>query len=83
MKKILKKEKISARQLALRAGIDQPSLCKLLNEQLKSTCDCLERVLKPLGYEIEFKKKGRDYYKNPYANGFIRAYNLRGNFFKC
>jgi len=50
LNKILKKEKISARQLALRVGIDQPSLCKLLNDQLKPTCDCLERVLKPLGY---------------------------------
>ncbi|MBT73413.1 MAG: hypothetical protein CMQ15_15495 [Gammaproteobacteria bacterium] len=57
LKKILKKEKISARQLALRVGVDQPYLCKVLNDQIKPSCDWLERVLKPLGYEIEFNKK--------------------------
>jgi|TARA_B100001964_G_scaffold77638_1_gene87942 hypothetical protein len=32
--------------------------------------------------KLNLGKKGREYYKNPYANGFIKAYNLRGNFFK-
>jgi transcriptional regulator with XRE-family HTH domain len=58
LKQILKKEKISAYKLGQELKIDQGYLSKIINGKTQPTFVWMERVLKYLGYSIDFKKKG-------------------------
>tara|TARA_B100002003_G_C13735982_1_gene367386 strand:- start:241 stop:450 length:210 start_codon:yes stop_codon:yes gene_type:complete len=58
LKRLLKKEKISAYKLGQELKIDQGYLSKIINGKTQPTFAWMERVLKYLGYSIEFKKKG-------------------------
>ena len=58
LKQILKKEKISAYKLGQDLKIDQGYLSKIINGKTQPTFAWMEKVLKYLGYSIEFKKKG-------------------------
>ena len=58
LKRLLKREKISAYKLGQEVKIDQGYLSKIINGKTQPTFAWMERVLKYLGYSIEFKKKG-------------------------
>jgi len=58
LKQILRKEKISAYKLGQELKIDQGYLSKIINGKTQPTFAWMKRVLKYLGYSIEFKKKG-------------------------
>ena len=58
LKQILRKEEVSAYRLGQELKIDQAYLSKIINGKIQPTFAWMERVLKYIGYSIEFKKKG-------------------------
>lgn len=57
LKQILRKEKISAYRLGQKLDIDQAYLSKIINGKIQPTFAWMKKVLRYLGYSIEFKKK--------------------------
>ena len=58
LKQILRKEKVSAYRPGKDLKVDQAYLSKIINGKIQPTFAWMERVLKYLGYSIEFKKRG-------------------------
>ena len=58
LKRLLKKEQISAYKLGQDLKIGQGYLSRIINGKTQPTFAWMEQVLKYLGYSIEFKKKG-------------------------